>query len=162
MSEQSPESPKPEAPPPPPAAPPPAGQYPGAAYPGPQYPAAQYPAGQYPVPQYPAGQYPQPYPPAYGPFYAPPPPTNTMAVVSLVAGIVGLLVIPIIGSVAAVITGPMARKQIRETGERGDGMAVAGIATGWAGLGIWIIVIVLMIAVWGVFAASFAGYGYYY
>ena len=57
-----------------------------------------------------------------------------MAVVALVAGICGLTVVPFIGSIVAVIIGPMARKQIRQTGEGGDGMALGGIITGWVGI----------------------------
>jgi Domain of unknown function (DUF1707)/Domain of unknown function (DUF4190) len=49
-------------------------------------------------------------------------PLNTLAVTSLVCAF-----IPGIPWFAAVITGLIARKQIRETGERGDGMAAAGI-----------------------------------
>ena len=72
--------------------------------------------------------------PAYGgqggygpvPGYPPPAPwgrpTNTLAIVSLVLA----FVFP----PAALITGVMARKQIRRTGEEGDGMALAGVIIG--------------------------------
>jgi hypothetical protein len=52
-------------------------------------------------------------------------PLNTLAVTSLVCAFV-----PGIPWFAAVITGLIARRQIRETGERGDGMAAAGIVIG--------------------------------
>jgi hypothetical protein len=52
-------------------------------------------------------------------------PLNTLAVTSLVCAF-----IPGIPWFAAVITGLIARRQIRETGERGDGMAAAGIIIG--------------------------------
>jgi hypothetical protein len=49
-------------------------------------------------------------------------PLNTLAVTSLVCAF-----IPGIPWFAAVITGLIARRQIRVTGERGDGLATAGI-----------------------------------
>ena len=52
-------------------------------------------------------------------------PLNTLAVTSLVCAF-----IPGIPWFAAVITGLIARRQIRATGERGDGMATAGILIG--------------------------------
>jgi len=66
------------------------------------------------------------------------PASNTMALVSLIAGIVGLTIFPLIGSVVAVITGPMARKEIAASAgaQGGDGMARAGIILGWVGIGI--------------------------
>lgn len=59
-----------------------------------------------------------------------PPTINSLAVASLICG---LAEIPTLGvtSVPAVILGSMARKQIRETGERGEGLAVAGLVLGW-------------------------------
>ena len=102
-----------------------------------QYPEPAYPQPGYPQPGYPQPDYAQPYP-AYG--YAVARPTNTLAVVALVSSIVGIFIIPILASIAAVILAPMARKQIRETGENGDGMAVAGMIVGWVGLGLWLVV----------------------
>jgi hypothetical protein len=52
-------------------------------------------------------------------------PLNTLAVTSLVCAFV-----PGIPWFAAVITGLIARRQISQTGERGDGMAAAGIVIG--------------------------------
>jgi len=60
------------------------------------------------------------------------PATNTMALVSLIAGIVGLNLVPRLPSGAAVITGPMVRKQIAGM-ERSDGLAKAGMILGWSG-----------------------------
>jgi hypothetical protein len=61
------------------------------------------------------------------PYPGPPPrrPVNSMAVAALVCAF-----IPGFPSAAAVITGAMARRQIRESGERGDGMATAAIVIG--------------------------------
>lgn len=81
------------------------------------------------------------------------PTNNGMAIAALVCGISSLGVGFItcgIGSVAAipaVILGHMARKQIRESNgaQQGEGMALAGLITGYIGLGILALVIVLFI-----------------
>jgi hypothetical protein len=62
---------------------------------------------------------------AVWPAEQPRPPVNTLAVASLVCAF-----IPGITWIAAIITGVIARRQIRETGERGDGVATAGIVLG--------------------------------
>ena len=71
--------------------------------------------------------------PAYTPVGAQ---TNTLAVVSLVTGIASFVghVVPVVGgfvvAVIAIVTGFMARNQIKQTGEKGGGMALAGIVIG--------------------------------
>jgi hypothetical protein len=73
-------------------------------------------------------------------------PTNGLAVAALVCGIaqffVGVTFIP------AIICGHMARRQIRLTGEGGDGMALAGLILGYIG-GVLLIagVLLLLLAV---------------
>ena len=61
--------------------------------------------------------------------------TSSLAVVSLVAGILGWTLLPFLGSVAAVVTGHMARSEIRRAPDRleGDGLAIAGLVL--AGVG---------------------------
>lgn len=68
--------------------------------------------------------------------YTPSSSTNTMAVVSLVSGIASWLGIPLLGAIAAIITGHMARSQIRQSHgmEEGDGLAVAGLVLGYLNL----------------------------
>lgn len=63
-------------------------------------------------------------------------PNSSMAIISLVSGILGLSLVPLIGSIVAVITGPMAKREIRESGGMlaGEGMATAGIVLGWIGI----------------------------
>ena len=62
--------------------------------------------------------------------------TNSLAIISLVAGIGSFFahIIPGVGGLAvalvAVITGYMARNQIKQTGEQGMGMATAGMIIG--------------------------------
>lgn len=94
------------------------------------------PPGNYPPP--PPGNYPPPPPPgAYPPPGGGPVPggypggpakTNTLAIVSIVCSAIGLFCG--IGSIAGIILGVVARNQIKQTGEPGDGLALAGIIVG--------------------------------
>jgi hypothetical protein len=99
-------------------------------------------SGQYGQPGQP-GQYGQPSPPPPGqqPYYGQPPPTgpttNTMAIVSLVLSLAGLLT-AITAPIGAIL-GHVARKQIRERGEQGEGLAMAGIIVGWILTGIYVL-----------------------
>jgi len=65
--------------------------------------------------------------------YARPARTNGLAVASLACGI-GQLFFWFLAAIPAVVLGHMARRQIRETGEAGDGMAVAGLVLGYIGI----------------------------
>lgn len=120
------------------------GPVPGSPPPPPQQP---YPAQQtYPPPPYPQqGYYPQGYPP---PGYPPPGyypmvqrTTNGLAVASLVLGIIWLYWV---GSILALIFGYVARKQIRERNQSGEGLATAGIVLGWIGVGTLVLVLLLV------------------
>ncbi|MGY1751573.1 DUF4190 domain-containing protein [Blastococcus sp. SYSU D01042] len=89
---------------------------------------------------------PPPYaPPGYGqPPYAPGPygqppypygrPTNSLAIVSLV--------LIFVFAPAALVTGILARRQIRRTQEAGDGFALAGIIVGGIATALFVLVIV--------------------
>jgi hypothetical protein len=72
----------------------------------------------------------------YGTAYSPP--NSTMATVSLISGILGLTFLPFLGSIVALITGYMAKKEIVESrgAVGGDGSAKAGIILGWIGIGL--------------------------
>lgn len=69
--------------------------------------------------------------------------TNGLAIASMVLGIVWIYWI---GSVLALIFGLIARKQIRERGQGGDGMAIAGIVLGIIGLATMVIAIIVIVA----------------
>jgi hypothetical protein len=61
-------------------------------------------------------------------------PTNILAVVSLVAGILCWVLVPVAGALVAIIAGHIARGQIRRTGESGKGLALIGIILGYVHL----------------------------
>ncbi|MFS0912850.1 DUF4190 domain-containing protein [Microbacterium sp. 179-I 3D2 NHS] len=134
----APAAPAPFAPPAPAAAPaplPPTQAYPGAA---PSY--APPPAAPY------GTAAPQPYvTPGYP---APPPrPVSGLAITSLVCGIAGLVLfwalIPMLASIAAVITGHMALRQTkRDPAIGGRGMAFAGLILGYVVAGLLVFTIV--------------------
>ncbi|RRN55037.1 DUF4190 domain-containing protein [Pseudoxanthomonas sp. SGNA-20] len=62
------------------------------------------------------------------------PKTSPLAVTSLVTGLLGWTLLPLLGSLVAIVTGHMARSEIRRSGGTldGDGMALVGLALGWA------------------------------
>ncbi len=125
---------------------------PSADYPPPVNPAGGYqvpPGGYPPPPQYgaypppppgygppPPGYGPQSYPPGYpgpdqsGVYGAAPTGTNSLAIGSLAASAIGLLCG--IGSIIGIVLGFIALNQIKKTGQAGHGLAVAGIAVGFA------------------------------
>ncbi|MBI3158667.1 MAG: DUF4190 domain-containing protein [Chloroflexi bacterium] len=72
------------------------------------------------------------------PYQTPPVQNSTLAMVSLIAGIAGWSLVPLIGSIVAVITGHMAKKEIRESNGMlgGDGMATVGLILGYASIGL--------------------------
>jgi Domain of unknown function (DUF4190)/Domain of unknown function (DUF1707) len=72
--------------------------------------------------------------------------TNGMAVAALVCGIVQFCGFWLVGTIPAIILGHLARRQIRQTGEQGAGLATAGIILGWVGVGLSILFVILFIA----------------
>lgn len=100
--------------------PPTYGQQPGQAYP----------------PQ-PAPQYGSPYAQYQGP---PPPRTNTMAIIALVAAFVF--------APAGLVLGLMALKEINRTGEEGRGLALAGAIIGGIATGFIVLAFVLPLVFW--------------
>ncbi len=91
------------------------------------------------------------------PGYSPTPaPNSNMALVSLISGILGLTFVPILGSIVALITGFMARKEISDSGGMlgGSGMATAGLVLGFIGVGLTCcITLIAILAFLGAFGA---------
>lgn len=99
-----------------------------------------------------------PAPPAYAaPGYGTRTPTtrtNTMAIASLVLGIAGLVLLCGLPSPIGLYCGIRARREIRATGEQGDGLALAGIIT--SAIGVAFLVLGLL---WLLFVLVVAGFG---
>ncbi|GAB3512937.1 DUF4190 domain-containing protein [Pseudoxanthomonas daejeonensis] len=74
--------------------------------------------------------------------------TSSLAIASLVSGILGWTLLPFIGTVVAIITGHMARSEIRASQGQldGDGLALAGLVLGWVS------VILLLVGLFILFA----------
>jgi hypothetical protein len=60
--------------------------------------------------------------------------TSSLAIVSLVFGLLGWSFLPMLGSLVAIVTGHLARGEIRRDPARlqGDGLAIAGLVLGYA------------------------------
>lgn len=110
------------------------------------YAGAQPPPGQ-PVPGYPPPGYaPAGYPPQYpGYGYPPAPKTNGMAIAALVLALVGFA--SCITAPVGAILGHVAQKQIRLTGEGGEGMAKAAIIIGWILTALLVLLIIFYVVV---------------
>jgi hypothetical protein len=72
---------------------------------------------------------------------------STLAIISMVSGIIGWTILPFIGSIVAVITGHLAKKEIRESGNTmsGDGMALAGLILGYTMIGVTLLVLLIIL-----------------
>lgn len=74
--------------------------------------------------------------------------TSSLAITSLIGGILGWTLVPLLGSILAIITGHLARKEIRgNPALSGDGLAVAGLVLGYAMVGLSIVGILFVLAV---------------
>ena len=110
--------------------------------PGPGYgPPPGYGPGYGPPPGYGPGYGP---PPGHGGWYGPPPgypgfrrPTNVTAILALVMAFVF--------APAGLVLGIVARRQIKQTGEEGDGLALAGIIVGAIATALFVLLIVFWI-----------------
>jgi hypothetical protein len=76
--------------------------------------------------------------------------TNGMAMASFVCGLAQFMFGPL-ATIPAIVFGHMARSQIRRTGEKGVGLALAGLMLGWGAviLGIVIILFTLLLVAAG-------------
>lgn len=76
------------------------------------------------------------------------PRTSSLAVVSLIFGILAYMFLPGIGALVAVICGHAARSEIRREPPgsiEGDGLALAGLILGWIQLALVVIAIGIVI-----------------
>ena len=109
--------------------------------------------GQQPYGEQQFGKQPYGQPPPYGqPGYGHPgygvAPTNTMAILALVFAFIFAPV--------AIILGHLAKKQIRQTGEQGEGLATAGLWLGYilTGISVGFCALAIILPALGAFATS--------
>ncbi len=81
----------------------------------------------------------------------PPRQTSTLAIISLVAGILGWTLLPFLGSIGAIIFGHLARGEIRRSNGQldGDGLAITGLVLGWVNVVIAVLAIMAFILFFG-------------
>jgi uncharacterized membrane protein len=82
-------------------------------------------------------------------YAVPRPRTNSLAVASLACG-VGQLMFGPLPTIPAIVLGHVARRQIRQTGEDGAGLALTGLLLGWAG----VVLIAIAVAIVAVVAVA--------
>jgi len=87
--------------------------------------------------------------------------TSSLAIISLVSGLLGWTLLPLISSIVAIITGHMARAEIRRNPDtmEGDGLAVAGLLLGWIMVAFAVIGLLLIILFFGGILAFIAALG---
>jgi hypothetical protein len=86
-----------------------------------------------------------PYQGGFYPPMMPAQPTSGLAIGAMVCGIAEIFTLGF-SAIPAVILGHIARAQIKRTGERGDGMAIAGLVLGYLSIGIWTLIFLTIAA----------------
>jgi Domain of unknown function (DUF4190) len=74
---------------------------------------------------------------------------RALAITSLVLGLCGFSVLPLVGSVAAIVTGHLARRRLAATGGDGVGYARAGLWLGYTAVAlvtVLVVVVALLVA----------------
>ncbi len=74
---------------------------------------------------------------------------STLAIVSMVTGIVGWLLLPLIGAITAIVTGHLANKEIKESNGMltGKGMATTGLILGYIQIAFIVLAVIAIILV---------------
>lgn len=82
-------------------------------------------------------------------------PTSPLAIVSLVAGILGWTLLPVLGALVAIVTGHMARAEIRRANGAivGDGLAIGGLLLGYVSIALAVLAVIVAILFFGGLAA---------
>lgn len=106
-----------------------------------------------PPPEQPGGYpgVPSAYSPYGGGYYQPPRGTNGLAIASLIISCVSFFFCMPASALGAIL-GHVARNQIKDSGEEGDGLALAGIIVGWIVFGLMaaLIAFYVLFFVWAI------------
>ncbi|MBC7656569.1 MAG: DUF4190 domain-containing protein [Frankiaceae bacterium] len=88
--------------------------------------------------------------------------TSNLAIISLVSGILGWTLLPWIASIVAIVTGHMARAEIRRSAGtiEGDGLALSGLVLGYAMIAISFIGLMLILLFFGGLAVLLGWLGF--
>jgi hypothetical protein len=97
------------------------------------------------VAHYPAAPYPDAW---YPPRQPAPAGTNSMAIAALVCGVAGFFIMGLT-AVPAIVLGHAARRQLRRTGQQGDGLALAGLILGWTGIALIAVAVAALVIIAG-------------
>jgi uncharacterized membrane protein len=81
--------------------------------------------------------------------------TSGKAIASLILGVGGFLIFPVVLSILAIIFGRSAKRDIAaRPGLGGEGMATAGIVLGWIGVALTVVGIVILVLVLAAVSSS--------
>lgn len=83
--------------------------------------------------------------------------TNPLAIVALVSAILSWVLLPVAGALVAIVTGHIARGQIRRNDETGSGIALAALIIGYVHLVVAAIIgVTWLVLIFGSFFAFFS------
>jgi hypothetical protein len=88
----------------------------------------------------------RPLPPLPAPRAYAPPGTNGLAIGAFICGLLEVCTFGVT-AIPAIILGHNARRQIRRTGEHGDGLAITGLVLGWLGVAMFALLVIGLMAV---------------
>jgi len=74
--------------------------------------------------------------------------TNSMAIAALVCGLAEFFTLGLT-AVPAIVLGHAARRQVRRTGQHGDGLAQAGLILGWTGIAVLTVAVAALVIIAG-------------
>jgi len=86
--------------------------------------------------------------------------TSPWSIVSLISGISSYLVLPFLGGIIALITGYVARREIKSSNGAlsGSGMATAGLWLGWINIILCVLAVIFIILLVVGIIGGFAGF----
>ena len=84
------------------------------------------------------------------------PKDSTLAIVSMICGIASYFIVPVIGAIAAIIMGHIAKKEIKNSNGmiKGNGMATAGLILGYIQIALAVLSVCALIFVLPALGAS--------
>lgn len=77
--------------------------------------------------------------------------TNILAIATFALSLSGFT---IIAQIAGIVTGHIALKQLKTSGERGHALALWGLIISYVVAGLWILLAVFFVAMWGLMMAA--------